>query len=343
MNSKKPNIDNCPSSLQQGFSTYCPFAVRHLFNNKKVSHILNYTSLKKQSADQSIFREKQLHISISGYQEKYSLRLNKNKLEVTDKDGTHILKPIPQGFDNVEQVPANEHLTMQIATQVYDINTAQNGLIFFKDGELAYIIKRFDVLPNGTRALKEDFASLLQQSEATIGKHYKNNGSYLTMAKAIDKIVSASSFAKEKLFVLAVFNYLFSNGDAHLKNFSVIDYQQNGVYQLAPAYDLLCTRLHINDNDIALEDGLYKKDYEHPSFAKYGFYGYDDFYTLGEMFKMRPQRIEHFLNLLTSKKEKVEDLVTRSYLNNEMKKLYLECYYDKLKRLQTSYKKEYGN
>ena len=52
--------------------------------------------------------------------------------------------------------------------------------------------------------------------------------------------------------------------------------------------------------------------------------------------------IEHFLNLLTSKKEQVEDLVRRSYLNDEMKKLYLEFYYDKRKRLQTSYKKEYG-
>ncbi len=59
------------------------------------------------------------------------------------------------------------------------------------------------------------------------------------------------------------------------------------------------------------------------------------------MFKMRPQRIEHFLNLLTSKKEQVEDLVYRSYLNDEMKGLYLKFYYDKLGRLKTSYKKEY--
>jgi len=47
-----------------------------------------------------------------------------------------------------------------------------------------------------------------------------------------------------------IFNYLISNGDAHLKNFSVIDYEQNGIYQLAPAYDLLCTKLHIDDGDL---------------------------------------------------------------------------------------------
>jgi serine/threonine-protein kinase HipA len=29
-------------------------------------------------------------------------------------------------------MPANEHLTMQIARQVYGIETAENALIFFK-------------------------------------------------------------------------------------------------------------------------------------------------------------------------------------------------------------------
>ena len=35
-------------------------------------------------------------------------------------------------------MPANEHLTMQIARQVYGIETAENALIFFNDGTPAY-------------------------------------------------------------------------------------------------------------------------------------------------------------------------------------------------------------
>ena len=40
-----------------------------------------------------------------------------------------------------------------------------------------------------------------------------------------------------------VFNYVFSNGNAHLKNFSLFE-SEFGDYILAPAYDVLCTSLH---------------------------------------------------------------------------------------------------
>ncbi|MFY7964533.1 MAG: HipA domain-containing protein [Chitinophagaceae bacterium] len=335
------NITVCPSTLQQGFSTYSPLALRYLFNRKEVPHSLKYKRFGNIKDEQYLI-DKKTRISISGVQEKYSLKLIGKELEITDKAGEYILKPIPHTLLNVDQVPANEHLTMQIAEQVFNIDTAKNGLIFFSDGEMAYITKRFDVMPNGRRSLKEDFASLAGKTVEDFGSDFKYKGSYLEMANLIDKHISTAIVTKERLFALAIFNYLISNGDAHLKNFSVIDYEQNGVYQLAPAYDLLCTRLHIEDGDFALEDRLYDGDYLYESYAKYGFYGYDDFYRLGEMFKMRPQRIEHYLNLFTSKKEQVEDLVSRSFLNDEMRQLYLKHYYDKLGRLKTSYKKEYG-
>ena len=57
-------------------------------------------------------------------------------------------------------MPANEHLTMQIARQVYGQNTAENALIFFKNGSPAYITKRFDVDIEGSKLAQEDFASL---------------------------------------------------------------------------------------------------------------------------------------------------------------------------------------
>lgn len=331
---KELNI--CPSTLQDGYTTYSPKALRHLFNGKKVSHALKYVVTDAKKEQRKLLTENRTRISISGVQEKFSMRLEKKELVLTDKMGEYILKPIPTDLDNVKFVPANEHVTMQIASQVYKLDVAKNGLIFFEDEEPAYITKRFDIMPNGNRCLKEDFASLLQKTSENQGnKNFKYESSYLEMANAIDAFLPTSLIAKENLFKLCVFNYLFSNGDAHLKNFSVIDYQQDGQYQLAPAYDLLCTRLHITDSDFALEDRLYEGDYDHPSFSAYGFHGYDDFYDFGIKMGLVPKRITQFLTLFLSKTKEVEALVAKCFLSDELKEMYLKYYTNKLKRLST--------
>lgn len=54
---------------------------------------------------------------------------------------------------------------------------------------------------------------------------------------------------------LLIFNYLFSNGDTHFKNYSLIETSM-GDFKLSPAYDLLNRSIHIEDKDFALEDGL---------------------------------------------------------------------------------------
>ncbi len=50
-------------------------------------------------------------------------------------------------------------------------------------------------------------------------------------------------------------NYLISDGDAHFKNFSLIEIPL-GDFKLSPAYDLLNSRIHIEDKDFALNDEL---------------------------------------------------------------------------------------
>ena len=114
-----------------------------------------------------------VYFSIDLIQEKNNLRfINEGE------QGTHILKPIPNIGKNADQMPANEHLTMQIASQVFGIEIADNALIFFKDGAPAYITKRFDVLPNGLKLAQEDFASLAQRTPQTHGENYKYDGNY---------------------------------------------------------------------------------------------------------------------------------------------------------------------
>ena len=167
-------INVCPGTLADWFSTYSPSCLRNLFNNKKVSHVLPYEEPKKNEEVAEQFMANRKRISISGVQEKLSMILEKNLLRLTKEgeQGTHILKPIPRDLKKVDQVPANEHLTMQIAKQVYGINTADCAVIFFKDGSPAYVTRRFDVKPDGSKLGTEDFASLAGKTKDLAGSNF---------------------------------------------------------------------------------------------------------------------------------------------------------------------------
>ena len=143
----RPDIRYCPSTLQPGFTTYSPAAQLALFGSrsKKVSHILSFGPPGKNTELTREYNEKRKSISISGVQEKYSLVLKKNRLMLTSSRGSHILKPVPaERLELVQDMPANEQVSMQIARQVFGIKTAACGMIFFDEGSPAYITRRFD-------------------------------------------------------------------------------------------------------------------------------------------------------------------------------------------------------
>src|SRR5690242_11037309 len=137
-------IKYCPGTLAEGFSTYSLGCLRRLFDGKKVSHVLPYDAPQKNEKVAELFMENRKRISISGVQKKLSLLLEKNQLRLTKggEHGTYLLKPVPTDLKNIKDVPANEHLTMQIARQVYGINTAENAMVFFKDGSPVYLTRR---------------------------------------------------------------------------------------------------------------------------------------------------------------------------------------------------------
>jgi len=253
----------CPGTLAEGFSTYSPGCLRNMFNGKKVNHILSYDQPQMNEEVAELFIENRKRISISGVQEKLSFILEKNVLRLTKEgeQGTYILKPIPRDLKKVDQVPANEHLTMQIAKQVYGLNTAENAIIFFQNGSPAYITKRFDIKEDGTKWGKEDFATLAGKTNDNAGPNFKYAFSYEEAGLLIQKYVSAWRIEIEKYFSLVLFNFLFSNGDAHLKNFSLLE-SSKGDYLLSPMYDLLNTKMHVDDSDFALNKGLFADNYK---------------------------------------------------------------------------------
>lgn len=317
----------CPGTLAEGFSTYSPACLRNLFNNKKVSHILPYELPQNDEEIEALFLENRKRISISGVQEKLSLKLDNNQLRLTHvgEQGEYILKPIPRDLKKVEQVPANEHLTMQIASQVYGIKTAANALIFFKNSTPAYLTKRFDVKPDGFKWGEEDFASLAGKTKDNFGPNYKYEFSYEELAELIKIYVPTWRIEMDKYFSLVVFNYLFSNGDAHLKNFSLIE-TPKGDYVLSPAYDLINTRLHVDDTDFALDKGLFKDGFESKHFKNKVHAHQEDFIEFGKRIGIAENRIIKLLQPFLIRQNQVETLINRSFLSNPCKKTYWLLY-----------------
>ena len=320
-------IKNCPGTLAEGFSTYSPNCLRNVFYGKKVSHILNYDEPNKSEVVTGLFMENRKQISISGVQEKLSLILDKNILRLTKEgeQGTHILKPIPRDLKKLDQVPPNEHLTMQIAKQVYGINTAENALIFFKNGTPAYITKRFDVSEDGSIWAKEDFATLSGKSKNNDTPDFKYDYSYEELGSLIKKYTSAWTIEIEKYFTIVVFNFLFSNGDAHLKNFSLLE-SPTGDYLLSPAYDLVNTRMHVNDSEFALDRGLFADKFQSEQSKWVGHPTKADFIEFAKRIGIRNSRIDKLLNPFLANQPFMELLVTRSFLSPSNKRGYLYMY-----------------
>ncbi len=132
-------------------------------------------------------------------------------------------------------------------------------------------------------------------------------------------------------FKLLLFNYLVGNGDAHLKNFSVLQRSTND-YGLTPAYDLLSSSLHLpNESRTALE--LFE-EHETKSFEANGFYAYDDFVAFGEKLGLSVKMIENIIKTFIGNEPKVLKLLEESFLSQEAKERYKILFLNRIKALK---------
>lgn len=325
---------NCSGCLKQiDYAGYCRKCLKDLFEGKKVEHVLSVKSPYKEDSD--LYQERTKKLSISGVQVKYSMRLDDNKLVLTDKGGQYILKPIPVGqFKNLDQAPANEHLTMQLAGQLFKITVPPNAIIHFSDNSPAYLIKRFDVKSDGSKYSQEDFAQIAQVTEETHGKNYKYDLSYEEIGLLIKRHIPTYAIELERFFRLLLFNYIFSNGDAHVKNFSAM-LTDEGDHVLTPAYDLLCTQIHSpGEADMALT--LFKDRFTEV-YNAHGFYTYNDFFEFGKVLGIKESRVVKIIAVFSGKESSIDGLVDASFLRNDLKEYYKQTYKHKLKRLKIVY------
>ncbi len=315
----------CLGCFKETKDTYCSKCKKLLFGKEKLSYVLNFD--KKEFLSKTL--ELSTHLSISGVQDKISLKIENEKLVPTVKEGQYILKPVPlmEYGELIEDVAKNEHFTMQLASQVFGLETAHNCLISFSDGELAYMTKRFDRV--GEKKIhQEDFCSLAGQTKDTHGKNYKYDYSYEQIGELIKTYLPTYKLELVKYFKLVLFNYLVGNGDAHLKNFSVIQ-RPSKEYGLSSAYDLLSSFIHLpHESRTALE--LFE-EYETESFRANGFYAYDDFMAFAERLGINRKMSENIIKEFLAKDKKVLELLENSFLSSEAKQRYKALFLDRVR------------
>ena len=274
-------------------------------------------------------------ISISGAQAKYSLRIVSKELEPTDNNGTYILKPSTNmQFRLFADMPANEHITMQMAKQIFKLNIAESALLRFTTGEYTYLTRRFDIRNDGSKILQEDLAQTAGLSSDANGSNFKYESlSYEEIAYILKQHVSASPIAIEQFFKVLLFNYLVCNGDAHIKNFSLYCPHQDGVYELTPAYDLINTSLHADDFRTALDLFKDEENYNGKFFKDNGFYGASDFLEFARRIGIVEKRAQKFILDITAHIPEMDEMLDKSFLSDEAKVLYKERIRDRAKAL----------
>ena len=312
----------CPSILQEGYDTYSPIARRTLFDGHVVSHIFSEASPDTGTVEANEAVKSVGRISLSGAQPKFSIVVDDDKLRYIreGEQGTFILKPRPTAYQiiNRDFCVANEHVTMQIASQVYGIETAANALCFFDDGTPAYITRRFDVHSKG-KYKQEDFAALLGYTKDNAGSNYKyDKASYEECAEVIHRYVKATLIDIRRFFRIILFNFVTLNDDAHLKNFSLIE--RNGEYRLSPAYDLINTSLQLmNPHIFALDKGLFK---EGMAFSDTHTISRSDFEEFGKRIGLPIKVIKQEIDMFAAEQPLVKELLGRSFLSPSLQKQY---------------------
>jgi len=183
-----------------------------------------------------------LKMSLSGVQPKVSAVFSRKDqcFKVVETNGSYILKPSPQAFPGAAE---NEALTMQLA-RAAGIDVPHCGWLKAKDGLGVYWIERFDRWgsKNRNRIRCEDACQILDVSSS-----FKYAGNLETLARMIREHCSNPRLQLVRFFQRVLFCWVTGNGDMHLKNWSLVE---NGkLIELAPAYDLLNTRLLIDDEE----------------------------------------------------------------------------------------------
>lgn len=209
--------------------------------------------------------------SLAGVQMKFSMNEREGRYNISKENmlGDWIIKtPSTKHSD----VPVNEFTAMTLASlggieipeiKLVELRKLDNlPQINLPNEKFAYAIKRFD-RDNGTRVHMEDFAQVLVKDprEKYNSANYEQIGRILYEYSG-DGLADVQQFAKRLLI-----NILLANGDAHIKNWSLL-YSDQITPRLSPAYDIVTTSVYIDDEkhyalNLGKNKNWYKASFDH--------------------------------------------------------------------------------
>lgn len=179
-------------------------------------------------------------VALSGVQDKVSGRMI--SLPISHAGSAWILKLDPPEFPHLV---ANEAFFLD-AARASGLDVADAKVVHDRNGTPALLVRRFDRISDDTvlRALpQEDACQVLGRYPAD-----KYRCATEEVIQGLANCTGAPIIAARTLLRQFAFAYLTCNGDAHAKNFSIL---QRKEWQVAPAYDLTCSHLY-GDHVMAL-------------------------------------------------------------------------------------------
>ncbi len=212
-------------------------------NYEKLSHEQLEEFVKNIPQRPFIKADDKLRLSLAGAQEKLSLAFFDGQwfLPLNGAPSTHILKPTREG--SLSTLAQNEYFCMKLAKEC-KIKVPE---VFLKNiaGKDIFIVQRYDrILKDGkiSRLHQEDMCQALGLMSEN--KYQSDGGPGIKDIYNLLKNNSTLPVIDLKDFLTQfLFNYLIGNCDAHSKNYSIL-YNEKGKIRLAPAYDLVSTKVY---------------------------------------------------------------------------------------------------
>lgn len=231
--------------------------------------VLNTNGKVKAIKFEKIVRENKF--SLAGVQMKFSMKEKEGRYNISKGDvlGDWIIKtPSTKHKD----VPLNEYSAMRLAAlagvnipeiKLVDLNKLDNlPQINLPNEKYAFAIKRFDRNAD-KRIHMEDFAQVLVKypSQKYNSANYEQIGRILYEYSG-EGLIDTQQFVRRLLV-----NVLLANGDAHIKNWSLL-YLDQITPRLSPAYDIVTTSVYMDDErhyalNLAKNKDWYKTSYAH--------------------------------------------------------------------------------
>lgn len=310
----------CYKELEHG--SYHPSCSKKLFGTAEPPKLEYTLEGLYQKARESIISS----AAVPGVQPKMSMAKisqdGTDKLTFVGLWGDYIIKPPAPGY---EALPENEAATMKMADAA-GIAAAPSALLPLASGELVYITLRMDraEIKSGRKISRmrhmEDFCQATEHMTEN-----KYIGSMELVAKTLRRFSSAPGLDLSVLLDITLFIFLTGNGDMHLKNFSLL--HENGERRLAPAYDMLSTRLVISEKDDPEEFALTingKKSNLKPK----------DFIKFAESAKLNEKQYNNAAARLKKRLPDILETLDASFLPDKQKKEYAGLIMERAARLE---------